>query len=39
MIGFNFKISNLLAAIGYGQLKKNKKIINKKKTTFENLFE
>ena len=31
MIGFNFKISNLLAAIGYGQLKKNRKIINKKK--------
>ena len=31
MIGFNFKISNLLAAIGYGQLKKNKQIINRKK--------
>ena len=31
MIGFNFKISNLLAAIGYGQLKRSEEIIKKKK--------
>ena len=35
MIGFNFKISNLLAAIGYGQLKSEE--IIKKKATSKNL--